>query len=255
MRDAVVTRFAHVPVADPGTPERQWQRWGLSFPALDLSACERMVVVAPHPDDEVLGVGGLMALAVAAGTRVDVVAVTDGEGSHSSSRTVTAAELRRVRPIETERALAELGLTAPPVRLGIADGEVTRSESQVSDALTEMLANRHGSTWCVGPWEGDGHPDHDATGRACRAAAAATGATLVSYPVWMWHWAQPDDPDVPWQRARSIPLPEPVLAAKKAAVQHFSSQITSPPSEPDLSPVVPPHVLDRLLRGSETVFV
>ncbi|MDQ6896829.1 MAG: hypothetical protein M3171_09545, partial [Actinomycetota bacterium] len=48
-------------------------------------------------------------------------------------------------------------------------------------------------------------------GRAARACAH-TGARLVEYPVWMWHWAAPLDPAVSWQRVRRHRLPpqEPV---------------------------------------------
>lgn len=65
-----------------GTPEWRWRSWSRVFPPLELAGCRRLVVVAPHPDDEVLGVGGLMATAVGAGVELDIVAVTDGDASH-----------------------------------------------------------------------------------------------------------------------------------------------------------------------------
>jgi LmbE family N-acetylglucosaminyl deacetylase len=40
---------------------------------------EKMVVIAPHPDDEVLGAGGLIAAQAFLGVEIVVVAVTDGE--------------------------------------------------------------------------------------------------------------------------------------------------------------------------------
>ena len=71
---------------------------------------------------------------------------------------------------------------------------------------TEMLAARPPGTWCAATWRGDGHPDHEAVGRAAATAVERTGAVLVEYPVWMWHWALPGDPDVPWYRAHTVPL-------------------------------------------------
>ena len=41
-----------------------------------------MVVIAAHPDDEVLGVGGTMAVLAAGGAQLRLIAVTDGEASH-----------------------------------------------------------------------------------------------------------------------------------------------------------------------------
>jgi hypothetical protein len=49
---------------------------------------------------------------------------------------------------------------------------------------------------------GDGHPDHEAVGRAARSAARRTDAILLEYPIWMWHWAFTDDFAVSWSRAQ-----------------------------------------------------
>ena len=91
----VETRPVFDAVDDPGTPESDWAAWAPAHPPLDLTRCHEMIVVAPHPDDEVLGVGGLMSTAAAAGIRVSVVAVTDGGGSHPGSPTITSDELMR----------------------------------------------------------------------------------------------------------------------------------------------------------------
>ena len=61
---------------------------------------ERVVVVAPHPDDEVLAAGGLMRWMACRGREVLVVGVTDGEASHARSARVTpAGSNRRPRTI------------------------------------------------------------------------------------------------------------------------------------------------------------
>ncbi len=51
----------------------------------DITGDQPFVVLSPHPDDESLGTGGLIAAACARGQRVDVVLVTDGAGSHPKS--------------------------------------------------------------------------------------------------------------------------------------------------------------------------
>jgi hypothetical protein len=98
-------------LAGPGTAEDRWRAWPplgarSPWPALDPAGLADVVVIAPHPDDEVLGVGDLLALAAAAGARVRLVAVTDGERSHPRSSAITPAQLRRERPREAARALA-----------------------------------------------------------------------------------------------------------------------------------------------------
>src|SRR5690606_16204888 len=64
----LVARIAAVTLVDP-----------LSLPA------RRITVIAPHPDDESLGCGGLIAALAADGRAVQVVFVTDGAGSHPNS--------------------------------------------------------------------------------------------------------------------------------------------------------------------------
>lgn len=245
-----------------GTPEALWAGWGRAFAPFDLDGCSRLVVAAPHPDDEVLGVGGLMVLAAARGVEVTVVAVTDGEASHPGSPTLAPADLAALRPAETEASLADLGVRCAPLRLGVPDGAVAAHEDEVARRLAAVVAAGQGdpplrdpgATWVVTTWRGDGHPDHEATGRAAATACGATGARLVEHPVWTWHWALPDDPRVPWERARTLALPADVRRAKEVAVSRFTTQVAPLSDDPADAAVLPPHVLARLLRGGETLF-
>ena len=94
-------------------------------------------------------------------------------------------------------------------------------------------------------------PDHEAVGRAAAAAAARTGAVLVEYPVWMWHWATPGDAAVPWDRARAVPLSRAAIDRKQRAAQCYRSQFDTVGAG---GPVLPPFVLRRLLAVGEVVF-
>ncbi len=238
-----------------GTPEWVWRGWSREFPPLSLDSCRRLVLIAPHPDDEVLGVGGLLALATASGIDVRIVAVTDGDASHPGSPTLTPAALAHVRPQESARALAILGLDTVATRLGLPDGRVAEQEDAVRTALYRLLSEDDVPTWCLATARFDGHPDHEATGRATAAVCADIGVRLLEYPVWTWHWASPDDARVPWGRARSVALPPVVAEAKRAAARCFRSQTEALSEDPADAPVLPPHVLQRLLRNWEVVFV
>jgi LmbE family N-acetylglucosaminyl deacetylase len=232
-------------VVAAGTPETVWQSLP-SFPALPWEAAARPLVVAPHPDDEILGVAGLMAML----GRADLAAVTDGEASHPDSTVHTRAELAAIRRAETAAALRCLGLADPAVhRLGQPDGGI--DEDAVAAELTALLSP---GRWCVATWRGDGHPDHEAVGRAAARACEATGARLLEYPIWMWHWARPGDPDVPWDRARRIDLTPEAVAAKATAIAAFPSQIAPLGPAPADAAILPPHVLERFARPFETVF-
>lgn len=232
-----------------GTDEATWLGWPQlhGWPALALDPADPPLVVAPHPDDEILGVGGLLALVGAA----DVVAVTDGEASHPLSTVYTREKLAAIRRDETDAALFRLGLDPVLVhRLSQPDGGI--DETALAEALEPLLWP---GRWCFVTWRHDGHPDHEAAGRAAAAACARTGARLLEYPVWMWHWAGPDDERVPWNRARRISVAAPVREKKRAAMGEFRSQIEPLGPAPGDAPILPPARLARFERAFETVLV
>ncbi len=212
-------------IAAPGTdesrwagwlPDRRWPRWAPD------PAWREVAVCAAHPDDEVLGAGGVLALLAVAGVAVHLVAVTDGEASHPGSTVLSPAELAGVRTAETGRALAALGVRGRTSRLQLPDSALAEREDEVTTAVRAAVA---GADAVLSTWTGDAHPDHEVVGRAALAAGRAAGVPVWQFPVWAWHWAVPDDPRVPWDRARLVPLPPAVRAAKRAAVGCFTSQV------------------------------
>ncbi|MBA2554148.1 MAG: PIG-L family deacetylase [Geodermatophilaceae bacterium] len=245
-------------IAGAGTPETAWQTWpGLHrLPPLDLDGCRRVVLLAPHPDDEVLGVGGLLRQLAARGATVEVVAVTDGEASHPGSRSVTPQRLAALRRLESVAALGNLGLDSARVhRLGLPDGGLAAVEPAMMTAVGGVFERAAPGTWCLSTWDGDGHPDHEAVGRVAQGVCRRYGVRLLMYPIWTWHWALPDDPRVPWSRARSIALDDDTHAAKLAAVDCFASQILPLSPAPQDAPILTPAMLDRLCRRTEVVLI
>ncbi|OBB60218.1 LmbE family protein [Mycobacterium sp. 852013-51886_SCH5428379] len=245
------SRFAERPLAGGGTPVDTWLTADRGVPALDLSGCGGLVLVGAHPDDETLGFGAGASLLARRGIRVQVVSATDGGRSHPDLDAQRQRRLEATRRDELRRAVGVLGLP-PPISLGLPDGDVAAHEHRLTDLLTDVLADGAPGIWCAATWRGDGHPDHEAVGRAAAAAAAATGANLLEYPVWMWHWAVPDDPAVPWHRARAVVSDGADQERKSAAAQCFTSQFE--PLDVGAEPALPPFVLHRLLQVGEVAF-
>lgn len=239
---------------DPGTPEADWRRWlgARQWPLLELGSVRTALVCAAHPDDDVLAIGGLMARLSAAGTRLRLLAATDGEGSHPGSAVLAPAELARRRVVETREALAALGVTPErTTRLGLPDAGLAACEAQLAEEATRAAED---ADVVLAPWTGDAHPDHEALGRAAAAAARMAGATLLAFPVWTWHWARPGDDRVPWDRARRVALPPAVRAAKSRAVGCFTTQVRPLGPAPEDAVVLPPEVLAHFDRDAEWVF-
>ena len=240
----MVTELRPNRIDRPGTAEESWASWpGLRYlPTADPLAWPNVAVVAAHPDDEVLGVGGTIAMLAAAGARLRVIAVTDGEASHPGA---DPAALGRIRAQERAAALAALGAGGSEVvRLGLPDTGLAAREAELAAILREQCA---GFDVCLTPWDGDAHADHEAAGRAARRA----GLPVLSYPIWMWHWAKPAYPRVPWPRACRIPLPAGVTARKRSAIQPFASQLSG--RGPALEPVLPPGIVAHFTRDQEVL--
>ena len=241
------SRLGVVDDAGRGTPAEDWLGWADAVPDLDLDGWSDVVVVAPHPDDEVLGVGGLMARLTTLGTPVRVLAVTDG-GAAEPPTGWSTTRLTRQRVEEAVAACAAVGVN-PPHRLGFPDGAVREHEDALTQSLVSLVPALTRDTVCLATWRADGHPDHEATGRAAARACAHTGARLVEYPVWMWHWARPLDPAVPWERVSRHRLSPGERVAKHAAVQCHRSQLDPP--RPGVDAVLPPFVVKRLVTDQE----
>ena len=231
----------------PGTGEDVWRAWpGLGqLPPGRLGSPASVVVLAAHPDDEVLGAGGLLCLLASVGIRIRLVAVTDGEASHRGQ--ADPGELITRRCDERAAALCELGAGAAEViRLSLPDSRLNRFEPELTVLLCQLTA---GFDVCLAPWENDVHADHEAVGRAARLACPR----LFFYPIWMWHWARPGDPRVPWAQAFRVPLPAVAIEHKRAAIGCFASQLENRAGE--LGPVLAPDFVAHFTRAFELLFV
>lgn len=220
--------FSHL---DAGTPEAAWLLDGGldGLPPLDLAGVRHLVLFAAHPDDESLGAGGLLAAAAAAGSAVDVVVATNGEASHPASPTRTPAELAAVRRAEVAAAVAAAAPGAAVHLLELPDGRLAGHAAAAEAALRALVRGKNGLLLAA-PWRADGHTDHDAAGEIAARVATDTGARLLEYPVWLWHWGAPGAQEVPWDRCRRLDLPPAALAAKRAALASHVSQ-TEPLSD------------------------
>jgi len=251
----LVNRSRHI--GGTGPAAHDWARDAAlaAVPSITLDVLippgTRVIVVAPHPDDEILTCGALLQLVAARGDAPLIVAVTDGEASHPGSPAWPPERLRQARTDETNAALAHLGIDADRVRrLHIPDGGVTAAAPELERQLAAIIAP---GDIVITTWRFDGHPDHESTALACSAVARKRGARVLQAPVWGWHWSAPGDGAMPMNQARKLPVPNDALARKRAALGCFHSQIEGDASS-GAAPILPAFAMERVLHPFELYF-
>lgn len=189
------------------------------------------MVFSPHPDDESLGCGGLIATLTDSGQDVFVIFVSDGAMSHANSLAFDRESRIALRREEAVIACELLGVPGDRLLfMDQPDGAVVRQwephfaevVTQVVDQLTEWQADT-----LVVPWRRDPHADHRATWEICREAARVYDPEIrfVEYPIWMWEATHTVDLPraeemIVWQLDISTRIER-----KEAAIQTHASQL------------------------------
>lgn len=165
---------------------------------LPVSAQTRLLVIAPHPDDETLGCGLLLQQVLAAGGEVRIILMTDGDNNpwpqrYLERRLIIGEAARKRwgarRREEVMHALERLGVPAGALHpLGWCDMEVTdrlREDLAGSIAAIRSVIDAFQPSLICGPALRDSHPDHGAAHVLCRLALAGMESVpqLLAYPV------------------------------------------------------------------------
>ena len=216
-----------------------------------FAGLHKLVVLAPHPDDETLGCGTLLARAFA-GSGAHVICLTDGSASHPRSTQWPPDRLARQRRTEMEQALAHLGGTADDLTwLGLPDSKTYLCDpAQIAVALAERITAT-GARYVFAPAPEDHHIDHKVTARAARLVRAMQPDwTFYSYPVWS-RWEDRDFKRRIAHHALVCLAPSHFAAQKRAALYAHQSQLgTVVPDDPD-GFVLPAAFVEAFLNGDE----
>lgn len=170
-----------------------------------------VAVLAPHPDDDVIGCGGTLYKHRQAGEAVTVIYLTDG-GRGNDWKSAPSPELADRRRLEAEAAAQVLGI-GNPAFLGFTDGELAPTPVVIDRVLEALAAVSPRCVFLPSPL--DEHPDHQAANRifAALVPRLRNRVTVFSYEVWT-----PLDPN------RLVDISG-AAAVKEKAIRRHASQV------------------------------
>lgn len=208
-------------------------------------------VLAPHPDDESLGCGGLIAACAATRVPVFIHFLTDGRHSHPGSREWPPDRIAAEREREARSAAGHLGLAEEALAFERAIDGALLFDWVVAQALAARLAARvapWASPVVLAPWRGDPHPDHMAAAVIADMVEATHGAARgLRYFVWTHENAASGLPDnasvLRFGTGRW-------LQRKRAAIQAHKTQVSDLIADGPAERRVAPRV-DRVLGRDE----
>ncbi|AFZ66216.1 PIG-L deacetylase family protein [Deinococcus peraridilitoris] len=158
----------------------------------------KLLLIVPHPDDEVYGAGGTILEWTGEGHRVGLLTLTRGEKGRTLGLAASPEELATLRAAELRACLDVLGVQDHQ-QLAYPDGGL-KNVLLEELALTVQNAVRRFRPQIVltfPPNGSNGHPDHVATSAAVRAAWKVMESQGEALPeLWFYAGVPPEDPQL-----------------------------------------------------------
>lgn len=160
------------------------EKWFNPIKASALPKAEKVLILAPHPDDEIFGCGGAIGLYVQQETSVHIHVLTDGAGYAPFA---DRACVREKRKNESSAAITQISREIS-YDFGPYQDRSLMQESNLIEHIKKLLRqHRPEVVFAPSPWEI--HPDHQACARAVTAAISAiqrideSGIDLMFYEI------------------------------------------------------------------------
>jgi LmbE family N-acetylglucosaminyl deacetylase len=177
-----------------------------------------LLVIAPHPDDDVLGVGGTMTAATHQGKGVFAVYITDGRGSPRMDDTISDEAMAALRKKEAMSALKAVGAVGG-FFLEKRSGELTgEGQKETEGILIRILQRlRPQEVYLPAPYER--HRTHQLCTQISIQALRQVSSlkpNLLGYSLWGSFWGV---------RKRIVRDISPFIKKKVEAIMAHASQV------------------------------
>lgn len=147
--------------------------------APSVEECKKVLCIQPHPDDNEIGMGGIIAKLAENGCEIHYLTVTDGRLGDMGTP-FTPDQLAAERKREAEAAGRLLG-AEKFFWLDHKDGSLNDVPALAAEIAEIIRLENYDTVFCPDPWLSyEAHHDHVITGKA--SAQAAISCSLKSYP-------------------------------------------------------------------------
>lgn len=155
--------------------------------SLPSNKINKLLILAPHPDDEVFGCSGLIQQQIISGREVYIIFMTRGEASHGNCCDIDKEVLKSERAKLTDNALSLLGVKQYNIfRLSYPDGSLIYC-SEESKKLKSLINQINPDAIFV-PHSGEGWNDHIETQNIAMELIKDKNIELYAYCVWFWYY-------------------------------------------------------------------
>lgn len=147
--------------------------------APSLEECKKALCIQPHPDDNEIGMGGIIYKLAQEGCEIHYLTITDGRLGDMGTN-FTPDELAQIRTKEAEKSGRYLG-AKKFFWFDYKDGtlsDIPKLAGQIGELIRQ---EQYDMIFCPDPWlEYEAHNDHYVTGKA--SSQAAISCNLKLYP-------------------------------------------------------------------------
>ncbi|QFQ13412.1 PIG-L family deacetylase [Pseudoprevotella muciniphila] len=185
---------------------------------------DNILLIAPHPDDEIIGCGGLIQR-YTPGKCVNVVILTGGGASHHGCCDTSADDIKRERRNMAQRINAEIGLPKGCLHLlDFEDGNISTGDSVQEAKLLKIIQEVQPDAILFPIQQGEGWSDHIAAGDIVKRLISAHSikVQLYEYCVWFWYY---NVWNIRWRDARVLKMTSEQYQKKLKAISDYTTSV------------------------------
>lgn len=177
----------------------------------------KILILAPHPDDEVFGCSGLIQQQIFVGKEVFIIFMTRGELSHKDCCNIEQSELMSERAKLTDKALNLLNVNKNNIyRLSYPDGFLSYN-SEETQKLKNLIELINPDAIFV-PHSGEGWNDHIEAQNIANNLEKNNNVVLYEYCVWFWYY---NVWNIDWKKSFILPMSQKQLKRKNQAIDTY----------------------------------